>query len=70
MKDKEMDRDLTREPAESGQAKFDLRLGSLQRLLRRGAITNIGKMIGRMHPADIAKVIEHLSSPTEKRTVF
>lgn len=62
-------KDLAKEP-EKGQTKFDLLLASFQRLLRRGAITNIAKMLGRMHPADIAKVIEHLSSPKEKRTVF
>lgn len=27
-------------------------------------------MLARMHPADIAQVILHLSSPNEKRTVF
>ncbi len=62
-------KDLVKEP-EKGQTKFDLVQASFQRLLRRGAITNLGKMLGRMHPADIAKVIEHLSSPKEKRTVF
>jgi magnesium transporter len=62
-------KDLAKEP-DKGQTKFDLVLASFQRLLRRGAITNLGKMLGRMHPADIAKVIEHLSSPKEKRTVF
>ena len=55
---------------EKGQTKFDLLLASFQRLLRRGAITNLGKMLARLHPADIAKVIAHLSSPKEKRTVF
>ncbi|MBI5411285.1 MAG: magnesium transporter [Nitrospirae bacterium] len=45
-------------------------LASFQRLLRRGAITNLGKMLGRMHPADIAKVIAHLSTPKDKRTVY
>lgn len=71
---RQVDRDILREPAkdslEKGQSKFDLVLASFQRLLRRGAITNLAKMMGRMHPADIAKVIAHLSSPKEKRTVF
>ncbi|WP_447979802.1 magnesium transporter [Candidatus Nitrospira bockiana] len=62
-------RDLVREP-DKGQTKFDLVLASFQRLLRRGAISNMSKMLSKMHPADIAKVIEHLSSPKEKRTVF
>ncbi|NWF74945.1 MAG: magnesium transporter, partial [Nitrospirae bacterium] len=43
---------------------------SVQRLLHRGAITNLAKMLGRMHQADIAQVITHLSSPKEKREVF
>lgn len=67
---KELSRDLSRESGEKGQGKFDLVLGSFIRLLRRGAITNLGKMLGRMHPADIAKVIAHLTSAKEKRTVF
>ena len=66
----ELPKDPSREPAEKGQTKFDLMLVSLQRLLRRGAITNLTKMLGKMHPADIAKIIVHLSSPKEKRTVF
>ena len=63
-------KDLSKDATERPQSKFDLVLASLQRLLRRGAINNIGKMLGRMHPADIAKVIIHLSSAKEKRTVF
>ena len=43
---------------------------SVQKLLRRGAITNLSKMLGRMHPADIAKVVTHLSSLKEKREIF
>ncbi len=67
--DRDILKDLMREP-DKDLTKFDLVLASFQRLLRRGAITNIAKMLSRMHPADIAKVIEHLSSPKEKRTVF
>jgi magnesium transporter len=63
-------KDPVREQAEKGQGKFDLMLVSFQRLLRRGAITNLSKMLGKIHPADVAKVIVHLSSPKEKRTVF
>jgi len=68
--DRDLLKDLAKETTEKGQTKFDLVLASFQRLLRRGAITNLGKMMGRMHPADIAKVIAHLSSQKEKRTVF
>ena len=41
-----------------------------QRLLRQGAVAHLGKILNRIHPADVAKVIEHLSSHNEKRTVF
>lgn len=71
---RQTDRDLLRESlkdqGDRGQTKSDIVLLSFQRLLRRGAITHLAKMLGRMHPADIAKVIVHLSSPKEKRTVF
>ena len=67
--DRDVLKDLVKEPDKSVN-KFDLVLASFQRLLRRGAITNLVKMLGRMHPADIAKVMEHLSSTKEKRTVF
>jgi len=68
--EKDLLKDLSKESPEKGQGKFDLLLASFQRLLRRGAITNLAKMLGRMHPADIAKVIAHLPSQKEKRTVF
>jgi magnesium transporter len=68
--EKDLVKDLSRESMEKGQPKSDLMLVSFQRLLRRGAISNLVKMLGRMHPADIAKVIVHLPSPKEKRTVF
>jgi magnesium transporter len=67
---REAAKDPVRESLEKGQGKFDLMLVSFQRLLRRGAITNLTKMLGKMHPADTAKIIVHLSSPKEKRTVF
>ena len=63
-------RETFRDQADRGQTKSDIVLLSVQRLLRRGAITNLAKMLGRMHPADVAKVITHLSSPKEKREVF
>jgi len=63
-------RDALRDQSERGQTKSDIILLSVQRLLRRGAITNLSKMLGRMHPADAARVITHLSSLKEKREVF
>ena len=68
--DKDLLRDALREQGDRGQTKFDIVLLSVQRLLRRGAITNLAKMLARMHPADVAKVVTHLSSPKEKREVF
>lgn len=68
--EKDLLKELSREPGEKGQAKFDLVLASVQRLLRRGAITNLSKILGRLHPADVAKVIVHLSLPKDKCTVF
>ena len=63
-------RDALRDHSDRGQTKSDIILLSVQRLLRRGAITNLSKMLGRMHPADAARVITHLSFPKEKREVF
>jgi magnesium transporter len=61
---------MLRDQAERGQTKSGIVLQSVQRLLRRGAVTNLSKMLGRMHPADIAKAVNHLSSSKEKREVF
>ncbi len=63
-------KDPARDHGEKGQSKSDLFMASFQRLVRRGAITNLGKMLAKMHPADIAKAIVHLPTPKEKRTVF
>jgi len=68
--DRDTIRETFRDQTERGQTKSDIVLLSVQRLLRRGAITNLAKMLGRMHPADVAKAITHLSSPKEKREVF
>ena len=68
--DKDVLRDAPKDQADRGHSKSDIVLLSVQRLLRRGAITNLAKMLGRMHPADVAKIIVHLSSPKEKREVF
>ncbi len=68
--EKDTAKEASRDPSDRGHAKSDIRLVSIQRLLRRGAITNLAKMLARMHPADIATVIDHLSSPKEKREIF
>ena len=64
------EREPSKEPPDRSQAKADVVQESFRRLLRRGAITNLIKMLGRMHPADVARVIQHLSLGKEKRTVF
>src|SRR6266487_1087136 len=51
-------------------SRFDVILASVARLLRRGAIGNLERMIAKMHPADVAKVLHHLNTVQEKRTVF
>lgn len=51
-------------------SRFDVILDSVGRLLRRGAIGNLERMVSKMHPADVAKVLHHLNSAQEKRTVF
>ena len=63
-------REVLRDQSDRGQTKSDIVIQSVQKLLRRGAITNLSRMLGRMHPADIAKAVTHLSSPKEKREVF
>ena len=68
--EKDLLRDALRDQADRGRTKSDIVLLSVQRLLHRGAITNLAKMLGRMHQADVAQVIMHLSSPKEKREVF
>lgn len=51
-------------------SRFDVILDSVGRLLRRGAIGNLDRMVAKMHPADVAKVLHHLNTAQEKRTVF
>src|SRR3989442_15276446 len=48
--------------------RFDLILDTVGRLLRRGAIGNLQRMVSKMHPADVAKMLHHLNTAQEKRT--
>src|SRR6059036_2450852 len=59
-------------PVGSGRtaSRFDLVLDTVGRLLRRGAIGNLERMVSKMHPADVAKMLHHLNTAQEKRTVF
>ena len=52
------------------QSKFDVVLLSIRRLLKRGAIANLTNLLGRLHPADVARVIVHLDTPQERRTAL
>ncbi|MEC4673802.1 MAG: magnesium transporter, partial [Nitrospirota bacterium] len=52
------------------QRRFDVVLESVRRLLKRGAITNVANLMTRLHPADMARVIMHLNTSQEQRTVF
>jgi magnesium transporter len=68
-----MDRPERTEKTERGgrpASKFDVMLDSVRRLLRRGAVTHLERMLNKMHPADVANVLHHLYSAQEKRTVF
>src|SRR5437660_11859163 len=50
--------------------RFDLILDTVGRLLRRGAIGNLERMVSKMHPADVGKMLHHLNSAQEKRAIF
>lgn len=63
-------KDEIQDVAEDGQNKFDLVLTSVRRLLRQGAVTNLGKTVKSLHLPDVARVISHLAAPQEKRTIF
>jgi len=45
-------------------------LDALHRLLQRGAMRNLGRMVNKMHPAEVAKVVRHLDDLSEKRIVI
>ncbi len=57
-------------PAVSHENTLNMVRLSARRLLQRGAISNLKNLITRLHPADIARVIMHLDTPQERRTVF
>lgn len=45
-------------------------LDAVHRLLRRGAVRNLTKMVNKMYPVEVAKALRHLDDPSEKRIVF
>ncbi len=50
--------------------KQELLLIAAKRLLNRQAIRHLTNMLGRLHSAEIAHIIQQLEYPEEKRTVF
>lgn len=56
------------EGMEPTQRKVDVVVQSIRRLLRRGAISHLTNLIGRLHPVDVAQAITHLSTSQEKCT--
>lgn len=50
--------------------KFDLILEGIHKFMRRGATGHLANMVNKIHPADISKVIQHLTSTHEKKEIF
>lgn len=50
-------------------AKLIILLETIKKLLRRNALLNITKIISKLHPADVAHLIAHLT-PKERKAVF
>src|SRR3989442_938765 len=59
-------------PVGSGRtaSRFDLVLDTVGRLLRRGAIGNLERMVSKMHPAAVAKMLPPLNPAQERGRVF
>ncbi len=49
--------------------KLQMLLDTVKKLIRRGAYPNLGKVIGKCHPADVADLFPHLS-PKEQQILF
>jgi len=56
-------------PADEISQRHALILDAVHRLLRRGAMRHLGRMVNKMHPAEVAKVVRHLDDAAAKRTV-
>ncbi len=65
-----MEYSTTAHPPVSHESALNMVRLSARRLLQRGAISNLKKLVVRLHPADIARVIMQLDTPQERRTVF
>ena len=44
--------------------KSEIIIDSVKRFLRRGAISHVSKIVGKMHPADIARLINEVEKKT------
>jgi len=51
------------------EQKFERLLDTLQRLIRRGAFSNIAKLLTKLHPADIAHLFRYID-PKDQRVLF
>ncbi len=51
-------------------SKFDIILEGIQKFMRRGAVGHLANMINKIHPADVAKVIQYLTTVPEKKEIF
>jgi len=57
-------------PSSEISQRHALILDAVHRLLGRGAMRHLGRMVNKMHPAEVAKVVRHMDDPAEKRTVM
>jgi magnesium transporter len=57
-------------PSSEISQRHALILDAVRRLLRRGAMRHLGRMVNKMHPAEVAKVVRHMDEPADKRVVM
>jgi len=57
-------------PSSEISQRHALILDAVHRLLARGAMRHLGRMVNKMHPAEVAKVVRHMDDPAEKRIVM
>jgi len=57
-------------PTQEISQRHALVLRAVRRLLRRGAMRNLAKMVNTMRPVDVAKMLRHLDDVSDQRIVF
>jgi magnesium transporter len=57
-------------PSSEISQRHALILDAVRRLLSRGAMRHLGRMVNKMHPAEVAKVVRHMDDPADKRVVM